>query len=88
MGTFGGMRMLATGQAKATRIVRVRVLGLGYGPAVETIAMALAEVPGVRSAKVVAASAMAHVDCHVDVGADDLLGVLGGIGFRAEVVEA
>ena len=78
--------MLATGQAKATRVVRLKVLGLGYGPAVETIAMALAGVPGVRSAKVVAASAMAHVECHPDVGGEDLLGVLGGIGFRGEVV--
>jgi hypothetical protein len=78
--------MLATGQVKATRIVRLRVHGLGYGPAVETIAMALAEVPGVRSAKVIAATATAHVECHMDVGGQDLLAVLGGIGFRGEVV--
>jgi hypothetical protein len=78
--------MLATEKASATRVVRLRVFGLGYGPAVETIAMAFAEVPGVRSAKVVAASATAHVECHMDVGAGDLLAVLGGIGFRGEVV--
>jgi hypothetical protein len=80
--------MLATEKAKATRIIRLRVFGLGYGPAVETISMALAEVPGVGSAKVVAATTMAHVECHVDVGGEDLLAVLRGIGFRGEIVGA
>ena len=80
--------MLATGKVQATRIVRLRVFGLGYGPAVEAIAMALAEVPGVGSAKVIAANATAHVDCHVDVGGEDLLAVLQRVGFRGEVVAA
>jgi copper chaperone CopZ len=78
--------MLTMQNASATRIARLRVHGLGYGPAVETIAMTLAEVPGVRSAKVNAATSTAHVECHVDVGAGDLLEVLGVIGFRGEVV--
>ena len=78
--------MLATEKVSATRIARVRVHGLGYGPAVETIAMAFAAVPGVLSAKVVAATATAHVECHMDVGGDDLLAVLQGMGFRGELV--
>ena len=76
--------MLAT--RNTTRIARLRVHELGHGPAVEAIALELAAVPGVRSAKVVAASAMAHVECHPDVGAGDLLEVLRGIGFSGEVV--
>jgi hypothetical protein len=80
------MMMLAT--ERATRVVRLRVHGLGYGPAVEVIAMALAEVPGVRAAKVIAVSSSAHVECGPDVGSGALLGVLRQVGFRGEVVAA
>ena len=78
--------MLATGQVKATRIVRLRVHGLGYGPAVEAIAMALAGIPGVESAKVAAAGSMAHVACRPEVSGAALLGALARLGFRADVL--
>jgi hypothetical protein len=72
----------------ATRIARLRVHGLGYGPAVETIAMALAEVPGVRSAKVVAGASLAHVECGREVSGEALLATLRRVGFRGEVVSS
>jgi copper chaperone CopZ len=72
----------------STRIARLQVHGLGYGPAVEAIALALAAVPGVRSAKVIAASSTAFVECQPEVGGADLLGVLGSVGFRGELLAA
>jgi hypothetical protein len=74
--------MLAT----ATRGMSVRVLGLRKGPAVEQVAIELASIPGVASAKVVAATGLAYVSLAAETSHSAVLTAVRRAGFAGEIL--